>query len=238
MKENIKTVALIVLCTLCIVLIFYSYVSNNNFKNLSTNIDALRDTIKVIQLKNGEEMSVIQGYVLDNHKQFSEYLNIDPKKIKEIESKLGAALEGIAEIKAHVRIDTIKMLDSIYITPDSIILNEFSYNDQWISISGKSEYQLHPLNARTTIDNIIMDVPLEIGYTKKDKWFAIPTNPYVKFSSVNAAHVKPKRWGMGPTLTIGAGYGWGTDFKGGNTNGGLIIGAMIGWSIHYDICQW
>lgn len=237
MKENIKTILLVLLGTTCIVLLFFSAENRVANKNLQDNIFALKDTLKTIQLKNGEMLYAMKGYVLDK-KQFEDYVKINNEEIKNIEKKLGSTIDAIAKLEGHVRVDTLTMLDSIYITQDSIIYNDFNYQDQWLTLLGHSQFQLNPLKAQTTIDSICMDIPLVIGTSKKGQWFATSENKCVQFSSINAARVKQKRWGMGPTLTLGAGYGWGTDFSGGTTNGGLIVGAMLGWSIHYDIWQW
>jgi hypothetical protein len=97
-------------------------------------------------------------------------------------------------------------------------------------------------NTSTTLNNMSMSVPLELGITDDNQFFAVSKNPYIVITDVNGAKIlsnknKPKRWCVGPTITVGIGYGCGTDFNGGSIKKGLIVGVMGGFSVTYNLLK-
>jgi hypothetical protein len=240
-KNNWKNILLIVSLLVIVALAMSTSCANRKANTYENNIKALTDTIHTYQLKNGELMYEKQGYIIEKA-ELEKYLDLSKKEIKDLEKQLKSSVATIAKLQASVRVDTLRMTDSIYITDDNVYHNVFRYNDKWLTIDGNTEFTLNPYpDSKTFINNIGMELPLKVGTTEDNKWFVTSDCPYVQFTSIegaNTSKAKTKNWGIGPTITAGVGYGWGTDFKGGNTNGGLIAGVMVGFSIHYDIARW
>ena len=241
LKDNWKNILLVVSLLAIIALIMSTTCANRKADMYENNIKALTDTIHTYQLQNGELLYEKQGYILEKA-ELEKYLDLSKKETKELEKKLKSSVATIAKLQASVRVDTLRMTDSIYVTDDNTYRNEFKYSDRWLVVNGNTEFTLNPYpESHTIINNIGMELPLKVGTTEDNKWFVTSDCPYVQFTSIEGANLekaKTKHWGMGPTITAGVGYGWGTDFKGGNTNGGLIAGVMVGWSIHYDVFEW
>jgi hypothetical protein len=181
----------------------------------------------------------------------SEYYEVDPAGVASVifqekyhgiwaEAKNGLAY--IAELKTSVRIDTIHTIDSIFIDTNNVTNINFKYTDEWVYVDGSNKFK-DIKDSKTTINTININTPLKVGLTEDNQFFVTTPNPYVNISDIDGAKVltkttKPKRWGMGPTIAFGLGYGCGTDFNGGNVKGGFVLGGFIGWSVHYSVWQW
>jgi hypothetical protein len=208
-----------------------------------TNIKALTDTLHTYELKNGELLYEKQGYIAEK-KELEEYIGIKEKEVKEIEKKLKSALATIAKLQAQVRIDTIHTIDSIEAMPDSTIHCHFNYNDKWLALNGVTNVEFDPFKSHTIINNINMEVPLKVGTTEDNKWFATSENPYVLFTSVDGANLekaKPKRWSLGIQGGVGAIFGYG--ISGCSVDGivrtGWIVGAggYVGLGLTYKLIE-
>lgn len=246
-KDNWKNILLLVFFFVIIALIMSTTCTRQDLNKAETNIKALADTLHAYELKNGELMYEKQGYIAEK-KELEEYIGIKEKEVNEIEKKLKSALATIAKLQGQVKIDTIHMIDSVYITADSIYRNDFKYNDRWLALDGTTTLQLEPFNTHTIINNINMEVPLKVGTTKDDKWFVTSENPYVQFTSVEGANIdkaKPKRWSVGVQMGVGVVGGVGivgTQFKGistSNTGAGWFVGAggYIGLGVSYKLAE-
>lgn len=239
-KKNLKNILLIVFAVIIVCLLMSTTCTSRRLNVANNNITALTDTISTYKLKNGALMYEKQGFILEKQ-ELEKYLDISKKEVKELEKKLSASIATISKLQTQIHVDTIRTHDSIYITSDSVFHNKFNYQDQWLYLKGNTDFTFSPLSSSTTIDEISINASLKIGTSEDNKWFATCDNPYLQFTSIEGANLekaKQKRWGFGPTVTAGVGYGWGTDFKGGNCSGGLIAGFMVGISLHYDIWQW
>lgn len=237
--RNIIIVVLLLLFTGAIIFCIENKKQKDIYKN---NIEALTDTLRSVKLDN-ETLLYEKKMLIIDKEDAEKMLGISRKKIKELEKKTKSDAIYIAELKSSFKLDTIIMHDSIYTSQDTVFMY-FNKKNEWYYISGVSEY--YNGNGYTNINDLSIDVPLTLGITKDNNIFANSDNPYVSFSSINAAaltnnsNVKPKRWGIGPYIGVGIGYGFGTDFNGGNVGGkgGLVAGFTIGFSIHYSIFQW
>ena len=246
-KDNWKNILLVVFFFVIIVLAMSTTCARQDLSIIETNLKAKNDTLHTYKLKNGELMYEKQGYILKIG-ELEENIGIKEKEVKDIEKKLKSALATIAKLQGLVRIDTVQMHDSIYVTPDSIYHNNFKYNDQWIALDGTSDFKFDPFEVNTKINNITMDVPLKVGTTKDDKWFVTSENPYVTFTSVEGANIdkaKPKRWSLGVQMGLGVvgGVGLvGTQFNNistSNTGAGWFVGAggYIGLGLTYKFIE-
>lgn len=240
-KDNWKNILLAIFGFVIIILIMSTTCTRQKLDKAETNLEALTDTLHIYKLKNGELMYEKQGFIA-NKKELEEYIGIKEKEVKDIEKKLKSALATIAKLQGQIRVDTIQMTDSVYITPDSIYHNNFKYNDRWIAIDGTSHFKFDPFKVSTTMNNIFMDVPLKVGTTKDDKWFVTTENPYVVFSSVEGANLekaKPKRWSLGVQVGVGGVFGYG--ISGCSADGivrtGWIVGAgaYVGLGVSYKL---
>ena len=246
-RDNWKNILLMVSFLVIIALIMSTTCARRDLSIIETNLKAKNDTLHTYKLKNGELMYEKQGYILKID-ELEENIGITKKEAKELEKKLKSALATIAKLEGQVRVDTVQMHDSIYVTPDSVYHNNFNYNDKWISLDGTSDFKFDPFDVTTRINGITMDVPLKVGTTKDDKWFVTSENPYVSFSSVEGANIdkaKPKRWSVGVQMGLGlvGGVGLvGTQFSGistSNTGAGWFVGAggYIGLGVTYKLAE-
>lgn len=221
---NWKNILLIIFSCIIVALIMSTTCTSQKLDIAENNIKALTDTINVYTLKNQNLLYEKQGYILDKQ-ELEKYIGIKEKEIKEIEKKLDSSIETIAKLKAQVSIDTIQVVDSVYIK-DDVLYNEFSYKDDWVYISGVSTYQDELFN--TTLNSINMDIPLKVGTTKDNQWFVTSENPYVKFTSIEGANIekaKPKRWSINAGVGFGAVGGWGVS---GTADGIVRYGWIVG----------
>lgn len=231
-EKNWKNILLAVFSLVIVALIMSTTCSNNKLNKAETNIKALTDTIHNYQLKNGELMYEKQGFIADK-KELEKYIDISNAEIKELEKKLGSALSTISKLQGQIRIDTIRMTDSVYIDQDSILHNDFRYSDMWLSLDGTTVYNKHIFN--TTINNVSMDVPLKVGTTKDDKWFVTSENPYVKISSIEGANIEktePKKWAVGIQIGIGPSLGYGIL---GGSDGIVRSGLYLGFGLNVSL---
>ena len=202
------------------------------------NVKALTDSVRVYKLSNDDLMFAKQAYILEKN-ELEKYLEISEKERKELEKKLKSSLAYIAKLEAEVRIDTLRLVDSVYIK-DGHKNIAFRYNDKYVYLDGNTEL-LDSITANTTLNKLDMGVPLKVGLTEDNQLFITSSNPYVNISDIEGAQIvtkktRDKRWGFGPYIGLGVGYGWVANTSG--FNSGFCLGATLGVSIHYSIIQW
>jgi len=208
--ENWSKLLVIVLVIVCIILLMSQCSTSRKNDNLKNNIKSLTDSVQVLELKNGDLVYAKQTLILEKN-ELEEYLGISKKERKELEKKLDASLALISQLSGQVRIDTLLMKDSIYISEDTVKVY-FKYDDRWVALNGNTV--VVDSTASTTINEIQMDVPLTMGLTDDYKVFVESGNPYIKFTDINSAAiegsvVKKKKtyWNVGAQVGIGAQYG-------------------------------
>ena len=209
LKKNWKDMLLIILVILAASFIMSTSCTKQKLDIAENNISALTDTISTYKLKNGDLLYEKQGYIAEKE-QLSIFIGVQESEIKELEKKLGSAVSTIAKLKQEVKVDTIKLVDSVYIYEEDEVRNDFSFSDNWLSLSGTTIYKDYKFS--TTLNNLSMDVPLKIGTTKDNTWFVKTENPYVSFSSIEGASIekaKPKRFSLSIHAGVGLSYGYG-----------------------------
>lgn len=238
-KNNWKNILLIVLSCIVIALTMSTAYKSQKLGTAENNIIALTDTIKSYELKNGDLLYEQQGYILKKQ-ELEKYIELKESEINELERKLGSAITTIASLEGQIRVDTIKLVDSIYIEKD-IIYNDFSYYDDWLTLYGTTTYKDDIFN--TTLNTIAMNVPLKVGTTDDNKWFATSSNPYVSFTNIEGISLekaKPKRWSFGFQAGVGVVGGVGIC---GNSDGfvrsGWVLGAglYVGLGVSYKFIE-
>ena len=209
LKKNWKDVLLIILVIIATFFIMSTSCTKQRLDIAENNISALTDTLSTYKLKNGELLYEKQGYIAEKE-QLSIFIGVQEGEIKELEKKLGSAISTIAKLKQEVKVDTLKLIDSVYVYDDDEVRNDFSFSDNWLSLSGTTIYKDYKFS--TTLNSLSMDVPLMIGTTKDNTWFVKTENPYVSFSSIEGASIekaKPKRFSLSIHAGIGLSYGYG-----------------------------
>lgn len=232
LKKNWKDVLLIILVILATSFIMSTSCTKQKLDIAENNISALTDTISIYKLKTGELLYEKQGYIAEKE-QLSTFIGVQECEIKELEKKLNSAVSTIAKLKQEVKVDTIKMIDSVYVYDEDEIINNFSFSDNWLSLSGTTIYK--DCKFSTTLNNLSMDVPLKIGTTKDNTWFVTTENPYVCFSSIEGASiekVKPKRFSLSIQTGLGLSYGYGMS---GSNDGIVRSGWFFGPALHFGV---
>lgn len=229
LKKNWKDVLLIILVILATSFIMSTSCTKQKLDIAENNISALTDTISTYKLKNGELLYEKQGYIAEKE-QLSTFIGVQESEIKELEKKLGSAVSTIAKLKQEVKVDTLKLIDSVYVYDEDEVRNDFSFSDNWLSLSGTTIYKDYKFS--TTLNSLSMDVPLMIGTTKDNTWFVKTDNPYVSFSSIEGASIekaKPKRFSLSIHAGVGLSYGYGISSS---VDGIVRSGWFFGPAVH------
>jgi hypothetical protein len=226
--------------------------ANRKLDVAENNLKAVNDTLHTYVLKNGELMYAKQGYIAKIG-ELEQYIDIKEKEVKELERTLKSKVATISKLEEQLRLDSIHMHDSAYIIHDTITHDttyhaHFNYNDDWTALDGETTLWLDPFRSHTILNSLTMRVPLKVGTTEDNQWFAVSENPYVSFTSVEGANMekaKPKRWTFGIQGGLGlvGGVGLvGTQFSGintANTGAGWFVGAggYIGFGFTYKLFE-
>lgn len=239
-KKNWKNILLIIFSCVIVALIMSTTCTNQKLEIAENNLEAMTDTLHTYKLQNGALMYEKQGYIA-KVSELESFIGVQEKEIKELQKKLKSALATISKLKAEVRVDTLVMHDSTSVDQDSVYHNYFNYTDRWLSLDGETKFQFNPFTSNTILNCINMEVPLTVGTTEDNKWFAVSENPYVVFTSVEGANLsktKPKRFAIGLQGGVGAlgGFGIcgspdGTVRYGWILGGGFYLGAGFTWKL-------
>lgn len=227
LKKHWKDCLLVLLLIVIVALGIYISYSVNRVSIAENNIIALRDTIETYNLKNGELMNEKQLLILEKD-ELEKYVGISNDYIKDVEKKLNSSISYIAKLEASVKVDTLFIVDSVYVTDDTISAT-FRYDDEWIIIDGETSI-IDTTYAETNVNCIEVNAPLKIGITENNQFFVSTDNPYINISSIDGSGIvtnktKTKRWNVGVQAGIGFQYGM--------INKHLDIGPYIGVGISY-----
>lgn len=234
-----KDILLIILFSIVCGLSIYNVTTKNDLTKAENNIEAIKDTVKTYKLKNDELLYAQQGFLLEKA-ELEKYIGISKKTINELEKELDSKIALISKLEGNVRIDTLEVIDSIFIDNDTLF-NNFVYQDNWLYLNGLTKYYDNISN--TTINTIAMSAPITIGTTKDNQWFVTSENPYITFTDIKGANLekaKPKRWALG--VQVGLGVIGGAGICGSSDNivrSGWVIGfgPYIGIGISYKLFE-
>lgn len=242
MSKSLKTIIIESVVSVAIIIFLLTLLNgkSNELDIANSNLRAATDSIEMYELKNGALVYEINSYILEK-KQLEQYLDVSKKEVKDLEKKLGDALSYISKVEGQVKYDTITMHDTV-VWIDDVAYADILYNDQWISIEGQTKIDKN--QAQTTLNNIVVPVPLKVGLTDNYNIWVESENPYLTITELKGAVVKdspiiqkPKRWGIGPYIGVGANFGYGI---GNSSVPGLQVGlgVSVGISVHYSVIQW
>lgn len=234
-----KDILLILLFLIVCGLSIYNVTTKNDLTKAENNIVAIQDTVKSYKLKNGELLYAQQGFLLEKA-ELEEYIDISKKTINELEKELDSKIALISKLEGNVRIDTLEVVDSIFINNDTLF-NNFVYQDNWLYLNGLTKYYDNISN--TTINIISMNAPITIGTTKDNQWFVTSENPYITFTDIKGANLekaKPKRWSLG--VQVGLGVIGGIGICGSSDNvvrSGWVVGfgPYVGIGLNYKLFE-
>lgn len=210
--DNHKKIILIAIWLLFMLCVFsYLHNKSNKLEISEHNNMVLRDSLRTLTLKNGEQVSTINSYILKKN-ELQKYLDISKSEIKELEKKLEGNVAYVSNIKTITKYDSIYVTDTITIEKDNSICFNIDYYDDWLELNGKS--RIKDSVATTTFDKIIVPVPLQVGLTDDYRIWVKSKNPYLSITSVEGAVVegsklnqKQKKFSLGLSVGLGAQYG-------------------------------
>ena len=193
-------------------------------------IKAYKDRIEVLEMENGDLISVRDSYILEINELEAQF-DMTKQEVKELQKKLKSNLAYISKIESNVILDTIYMVkDSIIYRTDGIDAT-FGYKDNWLSLNGITSIQNNI--STTKLFDIQMYTPLKVGLTNDYQIFVQSDNPYVQFTDIRGAAInnslltpKEKRFGF----SIQAGFGAMYDIF----NKNAAIGPYMGAGVHYN----
>ena len=213
---------------LIIILGIKCYTLNKDLNNAIHNLNASKDSITTLTLKNGQQLATINSYILDK-KQMQEYMNLTKSEMKDLEKKVGK-IGYISNIKTEIQYDTITSYDTVIIKDDITKFN-IKHTDEWLKLHGTSYIKDNV--ATTVLDTISINTPLQVGLTDDYRVWVVSPNPYLKISDIKSTIIKnsqlnkkQKKFGVG----IQVGYGTGYDM----VNKRLLQGPYIGIGVSYN----
>lgn len=199
-------------------------VKNRNLKRQNyNNIEALTDSIKYYQGKNGElvaEKTLLLGDMNTLELANKELADkIEDMKIHKPQQVV--YYETIIENEVH---DTVWVVEE----NDTTIKKDFDFSDQWRILNGFVKLEDKNLSLSIAEDKVLVNYTLAI---KDNKVYISSDNPYVKYNEIQGLTLpKTKKnfsLGIGPTIS----YGY--DFQ--HRNFGPFVGVSLG--LYYNFLQ-
>ena len=190
------------------------------------NIEALKDTIKYYQDKNGNLVATKLAFESDikTLKLLNEdlYNQIDSLKLKKDKVKEVIIVKG--------EIDNGKKDSSYVIKHDTISKGfdkTFNFNDKYRTLEGNATYKDDIFNININKDVIYFDYTLALD--KNNRVYIKSTNPYVKYNELSGFTL-PSYKRKPTALVLGPSVGYGYDF----TNNKFVptIGFNITWGFN------
>lgn len=175
------------------------------------NYNAAKSEVVKMETKNKELIYEKEALIL-SEEQLREELGLSKKELKEINKKIESQAVYIAKLESAVKIDTVETrTDSIIYVDNTPAFVKFRMDDEWIQFNGKSDIS----KKSTTISDLNIPVPLEVGVSKDYSIFVLTPNPYLDITDINAVAVsdfvkkieKKKHWGVGISLGVSVQYG-------------------------------
>lgn len=223
-KKSIFSLCIEACIFIIIISLMHSYFSREN-EILNQNLIAYKTNLEEVELKNGELIAFRDSYILQIN-ELEEQFNISKKEVKDLKRQLGSSLAYISMLESNINIDTVVTVkDSIIYIDKNEVEVRFSYSDDWLGFNGLTK--MKDGYANTSIYNMNMRVPLEIGLMENYKLYVKTDNPYVELSNIEGAVIdksilypKQKRWSWG----LQGGFGFMYDVINKDISMGFYIG--------------
>ena len=155
-----KECTIVGLIIILVIMIFNLQYKGQEAERWENNYYTSIDSITEIVTKNNELI-----YERDNYKlNYDEFNKEQQKRIKELEKELNKKINYISELEGNIKIDTLIITDSVYVS-DDITNIVFDYRDDWFEVNGVTKLDR---DTTTTINRLYIDVPLTLGIAQKD----------------------------------------------------------------------
>lgn len=223
-KKSIFSLCIEACIFIIIISFMHSHFSREN-ETLNQNLIAYKNDLEEVELKNGELITSRDSYILQIN-ELEEQFNLSKKEVKDLKKQLGASLAYISILESNVNVDTVVTVkDSIIYIDKNEVEVRFHYSDDWFGFNGLTK--MKDGDASTSIYNMNMRVPLEIGLMENYKLYVKTDNPYVELSNIEGAVIdksilypKQKRWSWG----LQGGFGFLYDVTRKDIGMGLYVG--------------
>lgn len=183
------THALLVLACVCVCILQFKYTyMKDKYYNL---VDSTEDTIKVYKNKIGEiykerasAITDIKNLKLKNEELYNEVKNLKENPIV------------VTKIKTEIKYKDIEVHDTVKIDPQGNYFFPVNHNDQWISINGKSSFDVSKMLGTVKFDSISVPNNITVDIIEKgDKlsFLAKTDNPYCQINSLNGTILSPEK---------------------------------------------
>jgi len=194
----------------------------SEYKN---NIEALNDTIRYYQDKNGNLVATKLAFESDI--KTLKLLNEDLyNKIKDLKAKGNVThttyFEGIIENPEQ---DTAYVV--MHDTINKGFRKDFAFNNEYRRLEGNVSYQNDTVGVHIDKDEVEFDYT--VAMDEKNNIYITSTNPYVKYNQITGFQIpkpKKKHWFAGPSISGG--------YDPINNRGTFNIGVSVG----YGLFQW
>lgn len=176
---------------------------SNVSREYKHNIEALNDTIKYYQDKNGNLVATKLAFESD----INMLENLNKNLFDQIDS-LKLSKNNVAQIiYVDGTIENPKKDTAYVVTHDTIsrgFSKDFNFNDKYRILEGNVIYQNDSLGVHINKDIINFDYTLAMD--KDARIYVKSTNPYVKYNEISGFTIpkqKNKRWNIGPAISVG-----------------------------------
>lgn len=158
----------------------------NKIERLEHNIDACKDTIEYVELKNGELIAMKESLIM-SESEAREELDLTKEEMKDLKKKLDSDIAYIAKLESQIALkDTILMKPDTVVVKDGISIKTFNWENTWTTLNASVEGE-SIIDSKLSINNLKMDVPIELGLSDNYTFWIKSTNPYVTFTNVNSS---------------------------------------------------
>lgn len=218
MSEKIKNLLwhiIEIIIFLIIISCVWGYYSRKLDKS-EQNLKAANSEMIEVKLKNDNLMVAKDSYIATIN-DLENLLDISKKEIKDIQRKLDSKIAYISKIESNIKIEYVEVVkDSvIYVNnnPNDIVTT-FHYKDEWLNLNGITNVKLgDEFNCNTTLNEININTPLNVGLTDDYQIFVTTPNPYISFNDIDGAVIdksklypKKKRFNWGIQMGMGVMY--------------------------------
>lgn len=227
MKISKKDIIYWVLISILIVLLCFSVNKCSNSKlEYKNNIEALNDSIRYVQDKNGNLVATKLAF----EAELKDLKLLNKELYEEIETlrKSGNSVNSGVQFSGTVQNPES---DTIYIvshdTIDRGFEKSFAFNNEYRKLEGKVSYSNDTVGVNINKDEVYFDYTIAID--NKNNILIKSSNPYIMYSEISGFQIpkeKKKRWYLGPSVNVGY------DPVSGR------ISPTVGVSIGYGILRW
>ena len=233
--EKLKSRIIVILSILLIAVFAYTVTAvtrlNRKLDIEHQNYVAATDTIHDLTLRNGEMVNWTSSLIADKRAREQELAD-ERLDRREIERQLRSKIASLSKTIANFKMDTIVLIDTVTVEPDSSISTGFRYSDEWTALEGKIRIKNNL--SETQITNLCVNVPITVGQTEDYQIFVHSLNPYVTItdieSSVSQSVVNDKAFRR-LSLGVYGGVGFGYDM----ITKTLGFGPQVGVGVNYRL---